>query len=292
MSAHRMLYDLYRAGRVLEDEGDAGTLTVSQDMQVCPMVSAASAETRTLSQPTKSGLITTLAMKTDGGGDITVTVTGGYNADGDTAIVFSNAGEYVRFVSIDVGGSYYWRVVGNEGTDLSQVSILEQDAEHGPGAIGTGVAPSTYRYNMNGSIITEIKIDLTGLGCKGSTAKDAIGLAAGGAAYIGRYVTATYGIVYRVEMACLELPGEGTATITTDIDLGAEDVGTTAYDVAVDDIVINTGGVAAGQLYSTDTPSLTANDYLYLIEGDTTADTGVYDGGQLLIRFYGHPLLT
>lgn len=164
-------------------------------------------------------------------------------------------------------------------------------AEHGAGAIGTSTAPELNRWVENGTIITQIKVDITGLACKGDAAKDAIGLAAGGAAYIGRYVTATYGIVYRVEMSCIQLPGQGTATITADIDLGAEDVGTTAYDAAVDDVVINTASLVAGETAVTNVPALTANDYLYLVEGDTAATTGVYNAGQYLITFYGHPLL-
>ena len=163
-------------------------------------------------------------------------------------------------------------------------------AEHGAGAVGTAGAPQTYRWSENGTIITEIQIDLTGLKCKGDAAKDAIGLT--GAAYIGRYVVAKCGYVYKIEMSCLELPTEGTATITTDIDLGAEDVDTTAYDGGVDDVVINTGGVALGQTYQTLVPSLTANDYLYLVEGDTTASTGVYSGGQLVIRMWGQEALS
>jgi hypothetical protein len=164
-------------------------------------------------------------------------------------------------------------------------------AEHGAGAIGTAVAPKTYRWTENGHIITEIHVDITGLACVGTAAKDAIGLAAGGDAYIGRYVVATCGVVYRVEMICLELPGEGTATITADIDLGAEDDSDVAYDGPVDDVVINTASLVAGEMAYTDVPALTANDYLYLVEGDTAATTGVYNAGMYIIRMYGHPVL-
>jgi hypothetical protein len=93
-------------------------------------------------------------------------------------------------------------------------------------------------------------------------------------------------------MMCIELPGEGTATITTDIDLGAEDVGTSEYDDPIDDVVINTDALVAGEMAITNAPALTANDYIYLIEGDTAATTGVYDAGQYIIRFYGHALIS
>jgi hypothetical protein len=167
-----------------------------------------------------------------------------------------------------------------------------QAAEHGAGAIGTAFAPRTYRWSEHGHVITEIHVDITGLGCKGDAAKDAIGLAAGGDAYIGRYVTATYGIVYKIEMMCVELPGEGTATITADIDLGAEDDSDVAYDGPVDDVVINTASLVAGETATTDVPALTANDYIYLVEGDTAATTGVYNAGQYIIRFHGHAVIS
>ena len=114
----------------------------------------------------------------------------------------------------------------------------------------------------------------------------------GGAAYIGRYVTATCGIWYRAEVMCIETPGEGTATITTDIDIAFNTSAVLTYDGAAGAAELNLGGVAAGNLYSDDTLALTANDYIYLVEGDTAATTGVYNAGQLIIRFYGHALIT
>jgi len=181
---------------------------------------------------------------------------------------------------------------------LTQVGATTNDvlqsAEHGAGAIGTGTigAPQTYRRTENGVIIKTIKFDITGLGVVGTAAKDAIGLVAGGAAYIGRYVVATDGICFRIELFCIEVPGEGTATITQDIDIGAEDSAATIYDGAVDDIIVNSAALVAGEQVVVDAPALTANDYIYIIEGDTAATTGVYDAGQFILKFYGHPLLT
>jgi len=178
-----------------------------------------------------------------------------------------------------------------EGAMTSSANVLT--AEHGAGAIGTGIAPATYRYALgNGDIVTEIQIDLTGLACKGTATNDVIGLATGGAAYIGRYVTATCGIVYRAEVLCLETPGEGTATITSDIDIAGNSADDLEYDGAAGAAELNLGGLAAGNSYVVDEPGLTANDYLYLVEGDSAASTGVYDAGQIIIRLYGHALLS
>lgn len=122
MSAHRTLNDLFRAfdsvgpGR-LNDPGDTGTITFTMWGQICSIVTTA-AETRTLAQPTKPGVLCAVVLDTDGG-DLTLTVTGGYNASADTAIVLNDAGDFVQFQSVKVGTSYLWRVVGYEGADLA-----------------------------------------------------------------------------------------------------------------------------------------------------------------------------
>jgi hypothetical protein len=99
------------------DPGSGGTITVDRWGSVVPVVTAG-AEARTLAQPTKAGLITTVVVDTYVG-DLTLTVTGGYNADAATSITFGTAGDYVTFVSIKVGASYYWRVVSQEGTNVA-----------------------------------------------------------------------------------------------------------------------------------------------------------------------------
>ena len=122
MSAHRTLNDLFRAFDAigpghLDDPGDAGTITVEQWGQICSVVTAA-AETRTLAQPTRTGLQCSIELDVYVGA-MTLTVTGGYNQSADTAIIFGTAGDWVTFVSRKVGSSYYWRVAAQEGTDAT-----------------------------------------------------------------------------------------------------------------------------------------------------------------------------
>tara|TARA_Y100001973_G_scaffold102324_1_gene167134 strand:- start:84 stop:665 length:582 start_codon:yes stop_codon:yes gene_type:complete len=163
----------------------------------------------------------------------------------------------------------------------------------GAGAIGDGAAPKAFRRTENGVIVTTIKIDISGLGVKGDAANDVIGLAAGGAAYIYRNEVAKNGVIFRAEVACIEVPGQGTATITTDIDLAFHASAALEYDGAAGAAEINTGGFAnAGKVAVDNDLNLTDNDYLYLVEGDTAATTGVYNAGQFIIRLYGHALLT
>jgi len=171
----------------------------------------------------------------------------------------------------------------NSNGDREEVAVT---AEHGAGAIGTGVAPATYRWTENGTIITEMKIDLTGLNC-GGTANDAIGLLATDACYIGRNVVATNGIVYKMELICLEVPATGSTDInvvmSATADIQEDEAAGTTYGV-------DGGTLAAGTVIQNLVPALTANHYYYLASGGTTNAT--YSAGQIIVRTYGHALLT
>lgn len=158
--------------------------------------------------------------------------------------------------------------------------------EHGAGAIGTYAAPVTTRYTENGVIITDIKIDLTGLASV-ATANDVIGLAAGGAAYVGRNVVANNGIIYKMELICLETPAGGD----NDVNVVAAASGALAYDGAGGTTYgINGGDAVAGQVVANLVQGLTANHYFYLTAG--TGDTAAaYTAGQFIVRMYGHPAL-
>jgi len=117
--AHRSLNDMFRAfeitgpGRV-PDPGDAGTIEFKLWGQICSIVTGASGETRTLAQPVRPGIIGTVALDTDGGGDLTLTVTGGFNQPGHTTITLADAGDFVTFKSTKIGTSYVWRELGKE----------------------------------------------------------------------------------------------------------------------------------------------------------------------------------
>jgi hypothetical protein len=164
------------------------------------------------------------------------------------------------------------------------------DDAHGAGAIGTAFAPRHFRKTMDDHIITTIHVDLTGLKVKGDAQNDVIGLGAGGAAYLAQYTSALWGIIYKVEAICLEAPA-GTNT-TTDIDI-ALNSSSLEYDGAAGTAELNFGGMAVACIYTVTTPgSLTDDDYIYLVEGDTAATAGTYTAGQFIFRFYGHAALS
>jgi len=85
--------------------------------QVCN-VTTAGVETRTLDQPTRAGIQFTVNLSVDVG-TMTLTVTGGYNNDDDTAIIFDDAGDKVTFMSNQEGTSYFWRAMSQNGTDAA-----------------------------------------------------------------------------------------------------------------------------------------------------------------------------
>ena len=171
---------------------------------------------------------------------------------------------------------------------LGNTATAIEAAEHGAGAIGTAVAPKTYRWIDKGVIITQTKIDLTGLGSKGGSANDVIGLPAGGDAYIGRNVVATNGVIFKAEWSCIE-SSAGSGSATANINVATNASGTIAYDGGGGAAVIITGGsITIGKTIQNLVPALTDNDYFYLVEADTVATDAVYTAGMYILTTYGH----
>lgn len=120
--SHRIHSDLYRVDKSMADPGNAGSIRVTQDLQICEMVSAA-AETRTLVAPTKAGIRFVLRLMTDGG-DVLVTAENGFNVDGDTVARFADASDILSLISVEHAAgppkTYRWEIEsGNIGVSLS-----------------------------------------------------------------------------------------------------------------------------------------------------------------------------
>ena len=118
MSGHNVGYELLIAGHVPTDPGDGGALTVDRSPVTYELVTTG-AETRTLPDPVKSGLLLVLSMKTDGG-DCVVTADTAINAAANTIMTFDNAGDSILLWSIPDGATAWkWKVMGNDGVALS-----------------------------------------------------------------------------------------------------------------------------------------------------------------------------
>lgn len=221
--------------------------------------------------------------------------TGDYYNDGTDLWIMTNKG-LERLT--DIGSSTFTSPTINSPTINTPTIVTPtitgaitsdvlQSATYGAGLVATGDfgAPKTYRRTENGIIITTIKFDLTGLAAKGTT-EDAIGLAAGGIAYLYRNVVATNGVIFRATLSCIETPVGGA----TDIDIATNSSGTIEYDGAVSTAkLINGASLVIGKTLVNEVPAMTANHYLYIVEG--TGSAGAYTAGQFILTMYGHASL-
>jgi hypothetical protein len=208
------------------------------------------------------------------------------NTTGAMKIATENSG-----IAVTIGHTTSETTIADNLTVTGTTTNGAVTTEHGAGAIATSFAPITRRYTENGVIITKIHFDLTALGAKGAAANDVIGLPAGGAAYIGRNVVATNGIIYKAELACIELPAVASGTVTTDIDIATNASATLAYDGAAGTAkLINSAAMVAGEQVVNILPALTANHYFYIVEADTAASDAVFNAGQFILTLYGHAI--
>ena len=200
------------------------------------------------------------------------------------------------------GGVQYDPNYDNTGPDSSTLTAggggvqITSDADvlaatWATGAIGDGVAPALRRWTENGTIVTQLRLDISGLTGHGATANDVIGIkTATPIAYLLQNVVATMGIIYRTEMSCIELPAGNN---NVDINLVWNSSATLDYSSAGGTTYgINGGTWAAGKTVVEEATLPTATHYAYLTEGGTDGDDSVFTAGQFLITFYGHPVLT
>ena len=178
------------------------------------------------------------------------------------------------------------------GFDQAVVGTTKSTS-YGAGALSTEHAPRIYQYQERGVIISKCLIDLTGLANKNDV-DDVIGLAAGGAAYIFKNVTSECGIIFKIEMTCLELP-TASSNVGLDVDLLANSSATAAYDgdgSGFTSVIAAGADMVLGDTLRSDADHGAANDYYYLSTGATHTGDSTYTAGKLMITFYGHKAYT
>ena len=135
---------------------------------------------------------------------------------------------------------------------------------------------------------TTILIDLTGL-TKSSTVGDIIGRDGAGVAYFARVTTADQGVIFGIQMTCLEVPSAGNG----DIDIFSATEGTGVEDTAIGSLtesqITNGGALVAGSMVAGG--AIAADQFLYLVNAQG-AGAGTYTGGRLLIEITGHDIAT
>ena len=176
----------------------------------------------------------------------------------------------------------------SESTDGMTLGNFLGGAGYGLGALSTEVAPKSFIQTIGGDIITTIEVDLTGLKSKNDVG-DVIGVASTAGAYIAEVSDAVNGIIYKVEMSCLELP-TASSNVGLDIDIASAADPTSDYDddLSAANVVLAMGGNSAkGTNFTGLTPTITSGHYLYLLTGATHTGDSVYTGGKFAIRLYG-----
>ena len=102
---------------LIADPGTAAAIPVTASGRV-EIVTGATGQTNTLAAPVFGGQQLLLGLKTDGGGNRVITVTG--CEDGNT-ITFANAGEAVLLCAVAKGTAFVWRVTADPDEIVSTV---------------------------------------------------------------------------------------------------------------------------------------------------------------------------
>lgn len=142
-------------------------------------------------------------------------------------------------------------------------------------------------YLRLGSLIhTKIVLDLTGM-VGSATDLDVIGESAAASCHWGQ-ITAANGTLTGGQITCLEVPAGGA----DDIDFYSSTVSTGTQDVIITDAALGTetalvtsGGAWTAGLTKVMTGLPTANDYLYVVNGEAVG--GTFTAGKFLIEFFG-----
>ena len=312
MSSHKVPFEFYRSPLAqMPHKATTGTLVMDRMGCVIPVDTTAGAAALTLARPTKAGILGSIVLAVDNG-DLTLTVTGGYNADADTSITFADAQDFIVVYSIESGGSYYWRVIAHEGTNVAgeDLSIDQltlggtlltatgaeintacdqsvQQLTMGAGFTGGsgGIAVSSIQH-IGAIFKTTIFIDLTGL-ASSATDLDIIGVGAT-AAHFGQITAALNGTLFYGQVTCLETPATGA----DDIDFYSATEGTGVFDGGIaalaEAAMLTKGGAwaaaAATPIALTALPA--ANKYMYAVGGEA-GTAGTYTAGQFLIELWG-----
>ena len=347
MSAGTFHQEAYDANSLhpLKDPGNAGIIDVQGKSGARIDLVSAGAETRTLPAPAAANVELFLGMMTDGG-DITLTITGGFDEDGATTFVFSDPGQFLLLRSMRSSTTaYVWRRmsdyasanltlaeagylngitpgtqaaskaviadanvntgvskitalhIGTSGSETqvtatgAELNYLDQNLSTNILARGAGVDTAESYVGaisrMGGLIVTTILVDISTL-IGSATDLDIIGESAAASCHFGQITTAKSGTLIAGRVTCLEVPAGGA----DDLDFYSSTVGTGTQDVIITDAALGTETalVTNGEAWTAGmvkpmTSLPTANDYIYIINGE--ASGGTFTAGKFLIELFG-----
>lgn len=118
MSGHNWPYHAFDASLEIEDPGDAGVITSEGKSHVVCAMTSGGAETRTLPDPTRVGIVLCLNLNVDGGA-VVVTAASDVNQAGDNIMTFADAGDEITLKSVFLTNALVWREQSNHGVALT-----------------------------------------------------------------------------------------------------------------------------------------------------------------------------
>lgn len=181
MSSHKVPFEMYKSPlSQAPQKGTTGNITIDRSPCYVPVDTTAGAAALTLNAPTKRGIYATICLEVDNG-DLTLTVTDGYNEDGDTSITFDSAGNWLFLASIDVGGTPRWQIVSQEGTTAVTEEGTFDTLTAAAGTITTGTVTTlgSTTATIADLTATSLKLNVNTLNATGSVIGNAAALAAG-----------------------------------------------------------------------------------------------------------------
>ena len=220
--------------------------------------------------PTKGGFINCVDLETG-------------TAVNKSSIIAKNlvgAGITAAAITNTIGTGWIKGISGGTGRSYS----------YGAGAISTEVTPQ-YHIEVNGrNVLTRIYVDLTGLKAENDDG-DVVGLAAGGAAYIGKYVQTETGVINKVIIYSQEFPTVGSGTIIDDLEIRGDSSAARVegYDLSSGNLAVSAGAsMAEGKSFINRAIALAANDYLYITAGEAPGGSGsTYTAGKIVVELHG-----
>ena len=180
-----------------------------------------------------------------------------------------------------------------------------QSSTAGPGLqSGSVAAPVTRVTNIGGQVVTTIQLDLENLSGSAGGQGDIIGnaeanVAGDSPAYLYQHKNDVNGILYKVEISCIEtITGAATAggpdwPQNLDFDISGSTLGSYGHgDVPAGDpftVYAMGGNIAVGQTIADQAVTSSDDAYMYLVNGAAgSAGTGKFNAGKLVIRLFGH----
>ena len=97
----------------------AASAAIPANVSAQYQIITAAAETNTLAIPASEGLMISLICEVYAVGDRVVTVASAINQATNTLMTFGAVGDWITLISVDVGGTLYWRILANDGVGLS-----------------------------------------------------------------------------------------------------------------------------------------------------------------------------